>query len=316
MTLRPSTYSVPEQTEQIAKAVFPEGNHYLTLHEHLGNLFTDQDFVGLFPNNGQPAFSPMRLMLVLILQYAEGLSDRQAAEAVRARIDWIYLLCLELSDQGFDYTILSEFRTRLIENEWENKLFEKLLEQFQLKGYLKKKGNQRTDSTTILGAVRELNRLELVGETMRHALDNLATVVPDWTREHSTAAWLERYGSRVQNYRLPTSQEQRDDYAEQIGADGLGLLKALWSDSSPSWLREIPAIRILQRVWILNFTWKDEDTLRWRTLEELPPASISIRSPFDEQVRFCTKRQTAWVGYRVHVTETCDEQLPRLITDV
>jgi len=160
-----SSYEVPDLTAQIAHAVFPAGNPYLKLYDTFGSLFADQDFAELFPENGQPAFSPVRLMLVLILQFAEGLSDRQAADAVRARIDWKYLLCLEMRDPGFHYSILSEFRTRLLENEWEQKLFDKLLMCFRDAGYLKKRGQQRTDSTLVLGAVRELNRLEMVGTT-------------------------------------------------------------------------------------------------------------------------------------------------------
>lgn len=311
-----SSYEVPDQTAQIAHAVFPSGNPYLKLYDTFGSLFADQDFAELFPENGQPAFSPVRLMLVLILQFAEGLSDRQAADAVRARIDWKYLLCLEMRDPGFHYSILSEFRTRLLENEWEQKLFDKLLMCFRDAGYLNKRGQQRTDSTLVLGAVRELNRLEMVNETLRHALDSLAIVAPEWTRAHSQADWVDRYGSRTQNYRMPTSQEQRDAYAEQVGADGLALMNAIWKAASPVWLREVPAVRILQRVWIESFTWKNENQLRWRQVNELPPASVAIYSPFDDQVRFCTKRQTSWVGYKVHLTETCDDQSPRIITSV
>jgi transposase len=102
----------------------------MKLFDTFGSLFSDQDFAQLFPDNGQPAFSPVRLILVLILQFVESLSDRQAADAVRARIDWKYLLCLEITDPGFDYSILSEFRTRLLENEWEQKLFDQPLVRF------------------------------------------------------------------------------------------------------------------------------------------------------------------------------------------
>jgi transposase len=311
-----SIYTVPEKTAEIARAIFPDGNLYMKLFDTFGSLFSDQDFALLFPDNGQPAFSPVRLMLVLILQFVEGLSDRQAADAVRARIDWKYLLCLELTDPGFDYSILSEFRTRLLENEWEQKLFDKLLVRFREAGYIKKHGQQRTDSTMVLGAVRELNRLEMVGETMRHALDSLAVVAPEWILGHIQPAWVDRYGSQIQNYRLPTSQEKRDAFADQIGADGLVLLKAILDAASPDWLREVPAIRTLHTVWIQNFTWRDEDQLRWRQKDELPPASVAINSPFDDEVRFSIKRHTSWIGYKVHLTETCDDQLPRIITEV
>lgn len=317
MSLRiQDSYTVSEKTAEVARAVFPNGNIYLTLSDTFGSLFADPEFAALFSNNGQPALSPVRLMLILILQFMEGLSDRQAADAVRSRIDWKYILCLELTDPGFDYSVLCEFRARLIEKGWEQKAFDKILAFAQSAGYLKKRGQQRTDSTHVVGAVRELNRLEMVGETLRHTLDSLAVVVPEWTREHSQAEWLERYGRKVQNYRLPKSQTERDQYADQIGADGLSLLKAIFDPGSPQWLIEIPAVRILHKVWIQNYTWKTEDQLRWRQPDELPPASIAIYSPFDEEARFSTKRGMNWVGYKAHLTETCEEQLPRIITAV
>jgi transposase len=310
------SYQVPEKTAEIARAIFPNGNLYMKLFDTFGSVFSDQDFAALFPNNGQPAFSPVRLMLVLILQFIEGLSDRQAADAVRTRIDWKYLLCLELTDPGFDYSILSEFRTRLLENEWEHKLFDKLLVSIRDAGYIKKHGQQRTDSTIVLGAVRDLNRLEMVGETLRHALDSLSVAAPEWVLGHIQPDWVERYGSQVQNYRLPTSQQKRDALADQIGADGQLLLTAIWDASSPVWLQEMPAIRTLHRVWVQNFTWRDEDHLRYREPNELPPASLAINSPFDDEARYSIKRHTGWVGYKVHLTETCDDQLPRVITEV
>jgi transposase len=168
----------------------------------------------------------------------------------------------------------------------------------------------------VLGAVRELNRLEMVGETLRHALDSLAVVAPDWFLVHTQPAWLDRYGNQVQSYRLPTGQEKRDALADQMGADGLALLTAIWEPAAPIWLREVPAIRTLHAVWIQNFTRREEDQLRWRQADELPPASLAINSLFDAEVRFSIKRQTRWIGYKVHLTETCDAQLPRLITEV
>lgn len=311
-----AAYTVPEETARVAHAIFPDGNPYLQLYDTFGQLFQDQEFAPLFPTDGQPALSPVRLMLVLLLQFAEGLSDRQAADAVRARIDWKYLLCLELTDPGFDASVLSEFRTRLIENQWEQTVLNKLLAQFRERGLLKARGQQRTDSTVVLGAVRDLNRLELVGETLRHALNSLAVAAPDWLRAHSRPDWVERYGARVQNYRLPSGPAPREAYAEMVAADGLALWQSLMDPAAPVWLRQVPAVQILQRVWIQNYTWREDGTLRWRQTDELPPAALAIRSPYDDEARFSQKRETTWVGYKVHVTETCDDETPRLITHV
>ena len=148
-------------------------------------------------------YDPWQLALVSVMQFAENLSDRQAAEAVRARIDWKYTLGLELTDTGFHYSVLSEFRTRLVQGSLEHLLLDTLLEACCERGWLKVRGRQRTDSTHVLAAVKALNHLELVGETLRHALNVLATVVPEWLRQHTQPEWFDRYGERVEDDRLP-----------------------------------------------------------------------------------------------------------------
>ena len=149
-----------------------------------------------------PAIPPWRLALVSVMQFAENLSDRQAAEAVRARIDWKYALSLPLADSGFHYSVLSEFRDRLLQGSLESKLLDTFLELCQQLGYLRTRGRQRTDSTHVLGAVKVLNSLELVGETLRHALNVLATVVPEWLKQQVKPEWFDRYGQRMEDYRL------------------------------------------------------------------------------------------------------------------
>ena len=122
---------IPETTACIARAAFPKGNIYMKMRDELGVFWQDQDFARLYPSRGQSAVAPWRLALVTIMQYIEGLSDRQAANAVRARIDWKYALSLELTDTGFDFSVLSEFRDRLLDGRAENQLFNKMLERFQ-----------------------------------------------------------------------------------------------------------------------------------------------------------------------------------------
>ena len=180
MSLHPQAIPpIPQETARVAQAVFPKGNVYMKLRDELGTIYQDQDFADLFPRRGQPAEAPWRLALVTLIQYAEGLTDRQAADAVRSRIDVKYALSLDLTDLGFDFSILSEFRSRLLAHGAEHRLFEILLEQGRAHGWLKARGKQRTDSTHVLAAIRTLNRLESVGETLRHALNVLAEVAPD-----------------------------------------------------------------------------------------------------------------------------------------
>src|SRR5215470_13432530 len=150
MSLKPMPIPpVPPDTVRVARAAFRKGNLYLQLRDELGTLVQDKDFVSLFGKEGFPALPPWRLALVTVLQFREQLSDRQAADAVRARIDWKYLLSLELSDAGFDFSVLSEFRTRLVRGGAEELLLEKLLAWSQAAGLVKARGQQRSDSTHV-----------------------------------------------------------------------------------------------------------------------------------------------------------------------
>jgi transposase len=241
MCLLPQTgFVTPEQTERIARAAFPKSSLCLRIADELGRIFLDEQFAELFPRRGQPAEAPARLAFVTLLQYAENLSDRQAADAVRGRIDWKYALGLELSDPGFDSTVLSEFRTRLVQGSAEQILLATLLQMCQAKKLLMARGCQRTDSTHVLGAIRAMNRLECSGEVVRHTLNVLAVVAPDWLREHSQPEWIDRYGPRVEDYRLPKSETLRQAHARQIGLDGYSLLDDIYAQDASGWMRQLP----------------------------------------------------------------------------
>jgi transposase len=224
--------AIPEETARVAHAVLPQGNVYLQMRDELGTLYEDEDFRDLFPSHGQPAEAPWRLALVTLMQYAEGLTDRQAADAVRTRIDWKYLLSLELTDTGFDFSVLSEFRGRLLAKGAERRLFDLLLEHCRKRGWIKARGKQRTDSTHVLAAIRTLRRLECVGETMRHTLTVLAEIAPDWQLEHMDPAWAERYQKRFSDFRLPKDAKKRIALAETIGADGRRLFEQVSAETS------------------------------------------------------------------------------------
>ena len=200
---------VPEETARVAQAAFRKGNRYMQMRDELGTMYEDDQFADLYPNVGQLAASPWRLALVTVMQFAENLTDRQAADAVRSRIDWKYALSLELADEGFDFSVLSEFRTRLLSQGAEARLFEIMLAGFRDRGLLKARGKQRTDSTHILANVRELNRLEFVGETLRAALNELATVASEWLKAVVPTEWFNRYSRPFSDYRLPAKERCR-----------------------------------------------------------------------------------------------------------
>ena len=295
---------IPEETVRVARAACPKGTLAMRLRDELGELYQDEHFVSLYPVEGQPAYEPWRLALVTVLQYGEGLTDRQAANAVRERIDWKYALGLELTDPGFDFSVLSEFRLRLVEEGAETLLLDRLLEVCKQRGWLKAGGKQRTDSTHVLARVRSLSNLECVGETLRAALDDLATLAPDWFVKQISPDWFERYSHRVENYRLPKAESQRTALAQQIGADGLHLLHALGKPDAPETLKQEASVQLLRQVWQQYYDlW--EGKAKWRAGPQESAEEGIIRSPYDAEARSGKKRETTWLGYKVHLTETC-----------
>jgi transposase len=317
---------VPDETARVARAAFPTGHPYLTLRDALGTIFQDEDFAALFPAWGQPGLPPWRLALVTIMQFRENLADRQAAEAVRARIDWKYLLSLDLTDPGFDFSVLSEFRDRLLAGSAEELLLEKLLERCRALGLLKARGQQRTDSTHVLAAIRVLNRLELVAETLRAALNAVATVAPDWLHAITPLAWYERYSRRIEESRLPKATAEREAYARTVGEDGFLLLDVLETPAVPEGLRALPSLEALRRTWQRHYERTarapaspgepPDYAVRFKASRDLPPAAEGIESPYDVEARYRHKRDTQWTGYMVHVSETCEPTAPHVLTHV
>ncbi len=249
------------------------------------------------------------------MQFAEGLADRQAAEAVRARIDWKYALGLDLTDPGFDFSVLSGFRARLVAGEAAHLLLDRLLVVCTAQGLLKARGRQRTDSTHVLGALRVLSRLERVAEAMRVALEAVAAADPAWLQAHAPADWYVRYGRRIEEYRLPRGKDERAAFVATVGADGVALLAALAAAETPAKLPDLPEVAVLWQVWDQQYA-PAGDGVRFRATDELPAAADQIETPHEAEARFAIKRSTTWTGYKAHLTETCDEDTPHLITQV
>lgn len=307
--------SVPEQTARVARAAFPQGALAMRIRDRLGPVFTDTDFVDLFPRRGKPGLSPALLTMVLLLQFVEGLSDRHAVAAVAGRIDWKYALGLELTDTGFDHSVLSVFRDRLVRHEAGQRVLDQVLAAARDAGLMRTPGRARTDSTHVLGAVRELNRLELVGETLRAALNQLAVMAPDWLAEHAEAAWFDRYDRRVETYQLPKTDAERQGWAARVGSDGMRLWELLTSPDAPAGLAELDQVQVLRRVWLAEYQVV-EGQVAMRDPKGRPPAAIRLVSPYELDARTGMKRGHPWDGYKLHLTETCDAHAPHLITHV
>lgn len=308
--------SIPSETAEVALAAFPKGNEYLRLRDELAEVFTDREFAELYAGQGQAAASPGLLAWVTVLQYKEGWSDRAAAEALRARLDLKYLLGLPLKYAGFHHSALGEFRQRLLDGGKEELLLARILTLCQAKGFLRARGRQRTDSTPVLAAVRNLNRLECVGETLRQALNQLADLAPEWLQVQAPADWYERYGQRIEAAHLVKTPAEASAWQTTIGQDGYALLTALADRRTPAYLTEVPSVRLLRLVWWQQY-YIEHEQIQWRSeAHGLPPSKVFVQSPYDPDARFRTKRQTRWTGYLVHLTETCDDAAPHLITNV
>src|ERR687884_691152 len=226
MTWRPHPLPpVPEATAAIVKAAFPKGNLYVDLRTEFGTLYAQDLFADLYADRGRPVeVAPWRLALVMVMQYIEGLTDRQAADAVRRCIDWKYALSLDLSDPGFDFTLLHDFRQRLLAHEAGQRFLDTFLAACKAHGWIKARGTQRTDSTHVLAAIRTLHRVECVLEAMHDALNPLSAAAPTWVQQHVPLEWYTRYGLRADQTRLPKDASKREALACQVGADGYQLL--------------------------------------------------------------------------------------------
>ena len=329
MSLHPvSVPEIPAATVRVARAAFPKGCLAMRVRDELGVLFKDADFATGFPVRGGPGLSPGMLALVSVMQFAERLTHRQAADAVRGRIDWKYLLGLELEDEGFHFSVLSGFRERLVGHDVGRIVLDRMLERLSALGFLRAGGRLRTDATHVTALVRDLNRLEFCAETLRCALEALSVAAPHWLRNAGVvdSSWQERYGARADSYRLPKGEAERGAFALQVGADGFALLEAVHQPGAPLWLRQVPAVQILRRAWVQQYHRDSQDDseesggtgsgVRRREARSLPPGRLRLVSPHDPDARCAVKRGRPWDGYKVHYSETCDDEQPHLIVNV
>ena len=307
---------IPDETRLLAHRLSPKGTLVTQVRDALGPIYSDEQFAHLFPKRGRAAEAPWRLALVTVLQAIEGLTDRQAAEAVHTRIDWLYALALPLDDPGFDYSILSDFRQRLLAAQAHDLILDPIVQLCRERGWLKARGKQRTDATAVLARVRALNSLESVGESLRAALNALAQQDPAWLAEHLNPAWFERYVHRFELARSPKAETQRQLLRQQVGQDVAELLACIDEETTPQSVRSEPTVTLLRQVFAQHYEGQGQQ-VRWR---DGPAVSNEERivSPYDPEARSSRKRDSVWLGFKVHLTETCDQDpnCPHLIIHV
>ncbi|WAX76639.1 transposase [Streptomyces sp. KMM 9044] len=326
---------VLEQTAAVARAAFPQGSLVMRARDRLTEVFADEPFSDAFGVRGAPGLSPGVLGLVTVLQFAENLTDRQAAAMAVRAIGWKYAVGVELTDTGFDASVLSRFRARLAEHgiRMERVLFDRLLEHCKAEGLVAAGGMQRTDSTPVISAVRDLNRLELAGESVRAVLEALAVAAPSWLAGAvDVAEFAHRYGPRVDSWRMSSSQTKRDRLAQVFGRDALALCRAAWAPGAPEWIREIEAVRVLRQILVQTYYLrtgaKGREVIVERAADDegVPPGQPRLASPYDLDARWAAQSEDlCWLGYKIYLMESCDtpteaeagaRRAPNLITDV
>lgn len=285
----------PQSAPQLAEAVAAmyrgkrERPLPVLVRDKLGEWLSDEQFAGAYGVRGKPGWPPSRLALVTIFQKAENLTDRQVAECVRTRIDWKYALGLDLADPGFDHSILSEFRARVAAGGLDQVVLDTLLERLAADGLVGAGATMRTDSTHVISAVRDLNRLELAGESVRACLEQLVVAAPQLAAQLLDDSWGTRYAARVDTWRMPAATARQHELALAYGRDGHTLLTAVYaaaaSDPDLALRARLRQVEVLRVVLVQNYlTITDEQgreviTRREAEVEGLPPGRSPDRLP-------------------------------------
>jgi transposase len=317
MSMKPQGIDpIPEETRRVATRACKKGTLPMHLRDALFPIYEDAQFADLFPKRGREAEAPWRLALVTVLQALESLTDRQAAEAVRTRLDWKYALSLSLEDEGFDASVLTLFRDRLLSHEAQERILTPLLQVCRERGWLRERGRVRTDSTMILAQVRALNSLESVGESMRAALNALAQACPEWLLAHVDPDWFERYVHRFELARFPKEESKRKQLRQQVGEDVARLLREVDAQDKEHACHQVKEVELLRRVFAQHYEQRARQ-VHWRDGPAVRNEERII-SPYDQQATESRKRDTTWLGYKVHLSETCeqDPDQPHLIIAV
>lgn len=305
-------WSMPKETGEIGAQILAPDSVYKLVGDELFALFKEEDFADLYSEEGKPAISPVILGFVTIFQYLEKYPDRQAVEALRMRIDWKYALHLPLTYEGFDYSVLSEFRDRLLKHQAEGRIFDRLVQAFRAKGLIKERGKQRSDSIAMLSKVRRLSRLELVVESLRLAVGAVLKANRAWGEAVIPPSWEQRYGARFVMQRH--TREEWEAYDRTVGQDGQWLLERVESEGAPAGMQDLPEVQVLRTVWAQQFQEEEGKIVYQKGVTY--DGHTQIQTPHDPQARYSKKRRQEWVGGKVQVTETDDEGYPHVITDI
>ena len=306
----PFAAEIPKETRRLVEPLLAADSVYRLVGNKIDQIVSDEDFLDMYADEGRPAVNPVVLALVSTFQFLEKLPDRAAAEAVVMRLDWKYALRQELTWTGFHYSDLCNFRKRLLEHGQEWVVFERLVAYLREQGYIKGRGRQRTDGTKIIGLVSRLSRLELIWETIRLTVRALVDTDESWVRKHLPVSFVDSHSQRRWDFRL--SKDKIQQRMGEAGQEGYWLLAQVEVQGSKE-LKATPEVKQLRRVLEEQFIRGEDGTTKPR-----PPGQAKgdvITNPHDPEVRYGYKGGQGWVGYKLQVTETADED-SRFITDV
>jgi transposase len=254
---------IPAEPVRAAEASNPNGTPAMWMRDRLQELFTEADFADWFPANGRRGLAPAMLALVSVLQYAENLTDRQAAQALRCRIAWKYCLGLELTDPGFDHTVLSEFRDRLAVEDRADRLLTVLMDRLAAAGLVRRHGRIRTDPRPRAPPWCIDSTARSWSQTLRAALEELANTAEDGLAALVTPGWVQRYGRPVRYDRLPRGTDELACSLRQVGQDGMRLLHAVYAPDAAPRLRH-SKVEVLRQVWVQPYWSAPDGQLAWR----------------------------------------------------
>lgn len=306
---------IPNDTIQVGREILADDDPYRLVGDGVNDLLSLEDFADLYSELGRGAICPILLSLITVFQFLENIPDRVAARWAVTRIDWKYALHLPLTWIGFHFSDLCNFRRRLLEHSAERLIFEKVLEWVRSLGFLEKHGKQRSDSTHLLGCVERLSRLELVWETMRVTLRASEATVPEWYTEVIPVAFHEAYVKRQSDWRL--SKEEVKAEMRKVGRDGFWLLDHL-NDSTPQSILDLIEVETLRTVWNQQFERQaDSQKVKVRPPSGRGKGKDLVVTPHDPDARYSEKRGKDWVGYKLQVTETAEDNVVcQFITDI
>ena len=301
---------VPEDTARVGHAILKEGNIYRQIGDRFDALFPEEEvFASLYDTQGRGAIPPLLMALVTVFQMLEKVPDRMAAEWVVSRLDWKYALHLPLGYTGFHFTDLYAFRQRLLAHGQERLVFDQVLENLKGWGLIKGRGKMRSDSTHVLGVIERLSQFELVAESLRVALRAVMTAAPDWAERALPESFCDLYLRRQSEYGLSDAQVQ--ERLLQTGKDAFWFVAYL-DQAAPEAVRHLPEVEVLRIVLEQQFPSGSGGAPAGKR----PTGKMVIESPHEPEVRYGTKRGQGWLGYKLQVTETCDDDHPRLIVDL